>query len=721
MGRQLGWRLILIWCCGGVARAGDWFVDLTNPACPGSGSSVDPFCTISDAIGAAANGDTIHIAPGTYLELLTITKDLTLTGTAGAAVTIVDGQGLGNVVSIQTSSQVTLDGLRIQGGLAAQGAGILVAASSALTLTHSTVQQNVSTQAGGGLYLGPSSTAVLQSSSVLDNHANSQGAGILSRFAYLSATDCDISGNQTDSQDGGTGGGIYMDRGTLVLTSSTVANNQTLGNTGYDASRGGGIFGTEGTLTIRGSTLQNNEVGNYSRYTSGYGGAIWVESGSLLLENSLVLDNSGGVGAGVGSASAPLTITCSTIRGNQAQLGGGVYAGPGAPLTMQDVVVTDNRAAQLNYADGRGAGIFCRATTTLTQCTVASNRGYTSEYSSFLGAGIAATGTTEIVRCVVESNTIGYAGDGQGFGAGVQGSDLTLRQCTVRGNGPADATLELNGGGIHSSGSLVLEDSLVHDNSATSGGGVMVTSLVATKTLRRSTIAGNSADSGGGVFGDVKLRTTILAGNFDLAGPASPDAFGNLTLNGYNVIGNTAGATLSGSSSLDLLDVDPLFVNPGAGDYRLQVGSPAIDTGPANFVTCDRDARRVPRLLDGDLDGVAVVDRGGLEYSHIEIDVQGIPQPGQLVTIAPVGTAGMFAFLVAGAPANGAAFGRIGCLFVDLSLPFVFVPLGVLPAAPLSGNIPLGIPSGTEIALQGMAFSGGGTGNMANDVVLRIE
>ena len=63
----------------------DWYVDIQDANCgTGTGTTpVDPFCNIMDAVTAAADGDTIHIAPGTYLENVVLDKDLTLIGTGG--------------------------------------------------------------------------------------------------------------------------------------------------------------------------------------------------------------------------------------------------------------------------------------------------------------------------------------------------------------------------------------------------------------------------------------------------------------------------------------------------------------------------------------------------------------------------------------------------------------------------------------------------------------
>jgi pectin methylesterase-like acyl-CoA thioesterase len=66
-----------------------WHVDASQPACPGSGTPADPFCTIGAAIAAASPGDTIQVAAGTYFESVVIDKNALMLLGAGADVTTI--------------------------------------------------------------------------------------------------------------------------------------------------------------------------------------------------------------------------------------------------------------------------------------------------------------------------------------------------------------------------------------------------------------------------------------------------------------------------------------------------------------------------------------------------------------------------------------------------------------------------------------------------------
>ena len=70
------------------------------------------FPTISDAISAARNGDSIHLAPGVFQENITLDKALTLLGSPDNRSTI-DGSGSGTVITI-TSPNVQISGVTVR-------------------------------------------------------------------------------------------------------------------------------------------------------------------------------------------------------------------------------------------------------------------------------------------------------------------------------------------------------------------------------------------------------------------------------------------------------------------------------------------------------------------------------------------------------------------------------------------------------------------------------
>jgi len=75
---------------------------------------------------------------------------------------------------------------------------------------------------------------------------------------------------------------------------------------------------------------------------------------------------------------------------------------------------------------------------------------------------------------------------------------------------------------------------------------------------------------------------------------------------------------------LNGFNADPLFVNVGSNDFRLEAGSPAIDAGnalPACGISTCLGGVAIP--LDGDNDGSASFDIGPYEYVHPSADTDG--------------------------------------------------------------------------------------------------
>lgn len=70
----------------------------------------------------------------------------------------------------------------------------------------------------------------------------------------------------------------------------------------------------------------------------------------------------------------------------------------------------------------------------------------------------------------------------------------------------------------------------------------------------------------------------------------------------------------------------PLFIAPASGDYRLALGSPAIDIGGADLVTGEpTDLAGTPRPQDGDGDGVALLDAGAFEHGAVPVRSKSTP------------------------------------------------------------------------------------------------
>ncbi len=82
----------------GAAGAADLEVDQNDLGCNALGPV---YCTISDAVAAAGDGDRVLVAPGAYGENVVIDSDIALLSTRGRALTVISGiSGVGSLGSI---------------------------------------------------------------------------------------------------------------------------------------------------------------------------------------------------------------------------------------------------------------------------------------------------------------------------------------------------------------------------------------------------------------------------------------------------------------------------------------------------------------------------------------------------------------------------------------------------------------------------------------------
>lgn len=103
------------------------------------------YLTIQQAVNAAEDGDTILVAPGLYVETVTVNKDVTIrganTGIAGNGTRGAESEIVGGI--IVTADGVTIDGLKISGSTTAPGhavpAGVIVEGDD-FTLVNSLLQ-----------------------------------------------------------------------------------------------------------------------------------------------------------------------------------------------------------------------------------------------------------------------------------------------------------------------------------------------------------------------------------------------------------------------------------------------------------------------------------------------------------------------------------------------------------------------------------------------------
>ena len=288
--------------------------------------------------------------------------------------------------------------------------------------------------------------------------------------------------------------------------------------------------------------------------------------------------------------------------------------GGGSKVTISGLTIVNGNPVSNDF----GGGIYNFGTLTVVNCTVSGN---STSGTSDKGGGIYNGGTAFITNSVISGNFTDAA-SGSGGGIYSDGITMNITNSTISGN-----SAEAGNGIFNTGGGMAIINSTVSGNSASNGvGGGIYNFTGGTMDIANSTVSGNSNITVGGIEnnggtmsitnstisgnsgsgtntggiknepgGTVNVRNTIIAGN------TTRDFQGTLTSQGYNLIGNTSGTTITGTTTGNQLNVDPhlgpLQDNGGPTfTQALLSGSPAIDGG--SFIGLHTDQRGFTRPVD---------------------------------------------------------------------------------------------------------------------------
>jgi hypothetical protein len=289
----------------------------------------------------------------------------------------------------------------------------------------------------------------------------------------------------------------------------------------------------------------------------------------------------------------PATATGVKVDGFIITRGGGTYGFGGAPF---------------------GGAVACLGDkATLTRNVISDNHLIVSEEdsSSAMGAGI----YVKSVSATISNNII---------------RDNIVSAYTYASYPNFYAASGAQGGGIAAiSGDLTIANNLISGNEAIAGGNVNLllaqgagiycdgcTGLITNNTIAGNTLGPNSGiPIPGGTTGSVYLNrspnTLKVANNIIALNQAGLGREEDAAVYSHNdVFGNGTDFGPEGSPGGTTFTVDPLFANPGAGDYHLQLLSPCVDAGDESAVWGDKDVTGLPRVLN------YVVDLGAYESAY---------------------------------------------------------------------------------------------------------
>ncbi len=233
---------------------------------------------------------------------------------------------------------------------------------------------------------------------------------------------------------------------------------------------------------------------------------------------------------------------------------------------IKNCIITNNNSS--NYAGG--VHNYSSAVQ-FVNCSITSNT------ATEVGGGFYNTNSSAVqfVNCNISGNTANYAG-------GIyitSSSSSVLTNCSINGN---SALLFVGGIHIYTSSSAVLTNCSISGNTGTSSGNGLNIFSTGQATVSNSIILGNSS-SGVENYGTFVYSNSLIQGltstandNIDATGVTAAAVF-------ENPVGPTSAPTTT-------------------GDYRLKIGSPAINVGNNTVVTTATDLAGNPRIQGGTVD-----------------------------------------------------------------------------------------------------------------------
>ncbi len=555
---------------GGAIRnsGGELFVTgstLSNNTAKGSGGGIYSSEAVVTIDGTTISSNAAGSGGGIYCNQSQLTvRNSTLSGNSGE----------GGAISSHLGETSIIDSTLSDNNAPYDGGGILNF-SSDLRVVHTMFAGNTSQFVGGAIY----SRSVLRQdvsvvdSTFVDNSAAGSGGGIWIDNGSILFTNTTFSGNSAVL-----GGAVYNNEGQITLTNSTVSGNS--------AGGGGGIYNfSRGNMTITGSTISDNMA-------NGSGGGIY-SGGQLLLQNSTVSGNTASDGGGISGFAS--VIAC-TISGNSAVAsatsGDSLYAGDGGGISGS-VTLIDSTVSG-NSATNDGGGIFEGGT--IRNSTIVGNRADSDDDGAGIGGGICA-GYGSLQNTIVAGNVRGAA-------AAEEASDVELESATHFTGGSynligdphtAGGLVDGTNGNIvgDASGRALDINAILDPNLADNGG----------PTLTHKLLDGSPAINAGDPAFDPNATDPPTL--FDQRGVGFPRVKnGRLDIGAYEADANLIGPgnVITVGTFDDSLAVDGvwslreavMYANSHPGDFTIQL--------PAGTYTLTRQGANEDAALTGDLD-----------------------------------------------------------------------------------------------------------------------
>ena len=440
----------------------------------------------------------------------------------------------GGGVYVDGSTMTMTDG-EISSNMAFQGGGVYLTGGAQFTMTGGEIAGNKyanrskDTPAGGGIYVGSGCALTVESTdkenpaTISDNktadtgnYVQARGGGIFATGAEITLTDAVVSGNTSAIGSGIAGGGIYVEDGsTLTVTDCEISENSgyySLDNMKYESGGGGIVVDDDSSLNMRGTTVSGN--------TALYGAGVYLDgTTSVTITDCVISENE-----------SLLDINNANWYYNSCAAGGIFYNSSSGELNIIDTTFQGNTAMEFG-----GAMVIVSGTADIQNCDFIGNE-------SPQGGGIYSLGKTSLTNCTLSGND----GSGAGGAFSIDSGTTTLTGCTVQEN--TSNGEQGWGGGAYVAGTLILDDTNFVENAATNrgvGGGVYLASGGTLEIKNGSSVSSNTATEAGGIAnagGSVTFSDGMIVNNEALMA-GGVENLGTFTMSGGAITGNQATGT----------------------------------------------------------------------------------------------------------------------------------------------------------------------------------
>jgi parallel beta-helix repeat protein len=629
IGRCLGSAALLMVSITGAAtaNAATRYVSKTGVDANDGSSWATAKLTVQAGLNAAASGDQVWVALGTYVQCITLKDGVALYGGfAGiedpatfdpadrdlmANKTILDGNQGGSVVTSPSGATAAtrIDGFTIRNGIGASsgsfryGGGIYCSNSSP-TIANNTITGNSASGNwycyGGGLYCSNSSPTIVNNTITSNSASGSPG----SSYGYGGGIYCADYSNPTianntitDNIASSAGGGLYCSASSPMIANTIVAFNSS------------GIYrtGSSGTMVPRSNCVFGNVAYNYSGLTdpTGSNGNISAdpELGDVVYGSFHISPDSPCRDAGDDTMVQSGWLDMdgqARIQGSHVDIGADESDGtnwPAGPYVVVRVSLQGNdandgstwalakRTVQAGIDAAQGGEVWVKAGTYAQRISL---RPYTHVFGGFAG-----TETARDQRDWVANLTIldGQQGGSVVTARGIGPLCATIDGFTIRnGNGTLSGSNRYGGGIYCDAASPTLANDTITSNSVSGasyglGGAIYCqysSPAIANCTITGNTASGISSGYGGGIYCSSSSSPTIahntITSNIASTGGAIYCSSSSPTVANNTITGNNAlsGGGVYCTSSSPTIANNMISVNSGGGIY-LESSSPTIN------------------------------------------------------------------------------------------------------------------------------------------------